>query len=168
MFFWIFILIIFLLYLRFIKCSAIIHTRFDKFSVSVHIISRFASSMLTAADAAIVIAIRRSPDICQQLSGSLTLIISCANSAHDPIRRSSIISACWLSCTHYITLHSNIHYFLLSASKLVFCEKSSVAPKCLRKQNFLFSHLSCNGSLFPFSHLNISNVINRKCCPIQQ
>ena len=60
MFFWIFILIIFLLYLRFIKCSAITHARFDKFSVSVHIISRFASSMLTAADAAIVIAIRRS------------------------------------------------------------------------------------------------------------
>ena len=56
MFFWIFILIIFLLYLRFIKCLPITHTKFDKFSVSVHIISRFASSMLTAADAAIVIA----------------------------------------------------------------------------------------------------------------
>ena len=32
--------------------------------------------MLTAADAAIVIAIRRSPEICKQLSGSLALIIS--------------------------------------------------------------------------------------------
>ena len=155
-----------------VSCANSVHDRHSPIRADVDsftlIISRFVASLLSAAIAAIVIAIRRSPDICQQLSGSLTLIISCANSAHDPIRHSSIIPACWLSCTHYITLHSNIHYFLLSASKLVFCEKSSVAPKCLRKQNFLFSHLSCNGSLFPFSHLNISNVINRKCCPIQQ
>ena len=33
---------------------------------------------------------------------SLALIISCAKTAHNPIHRSSIIRACYLSCAHYI------------------------------------------------------------------
>jgi hypothetical protein len=40
------------------------------------IISRFVALLLAAAIAAIVIVIRRSPEICKQLSGSLALIIS--------------------------------------------------------------------------------------------
>jgi hypothetical protein len=40
------------------------------------IISRFVALLLAAAIAAIVIVIRRSPEICKQLPGSLALIIS--------------------------------------------------------------------------------------------
>jgi len=56
--------------------ARIFYFTFAYMQVAVFIISRFASSMLTAAGAAIVIAIRRSPEICKQLSGSLALIIS--------------------------------------------------------------------------------------------
>lgn len=121
-----------------VSCANSVHDRHSPIRADVDsftlIISRFVASLLSAAIAAIVIAIRRSPDICQQLSGSLTLIISCANSAHDPIYRSSIIPVCRLTCTHYIM---NLQF-------MINIRRSSIMQAC----RLTCTHYHCNVNSF--------------------